>query len=196
MFEILLHLAIHKALNKPTIGPSFKPHRPIEARLAGLVTIFLLIIPISAVITLVMTLFLIKAVSAKVLLIEFLIALGIALIGILTIRGIFRLTRTTANSTNFGLDLMEKEDLLANKLRVSLVCALLGCLGVTSFMFCPLAILFASQAISIVEKYKVGTEKRYWAIGICVTAIATLLFYEIILAGAVLLIFILTPWLN
>jgi len=85
-------------------------------------------------------------------------------------------------------DLANIQAVIAKKAQGSLIYALLGILGFTAILVCPLAFIRANQALRLIDKHHVGEEHRGKANAARVLAPIVFLFYTALVAILVVLV--------
>jgi hypothetical protein len=77
-------------------------------------------------------------------------------------------------------DLSNVEAIIAKKAQGSLIYALLGILGFSAILVCPLAFIRANQALRLIDKYQIGEQHRGKAKAARIIAPIIFLFYAAI----------------
>lgn len=112
-----------------------------------------------------------------VLMMEFLVVLGVALLSVIFIR-VFGVKSQPVNDI---------ESVISRKAIGSLVYAILSAPGITALVCCPLAVVYASQALSLIDEHGVGVQYRRRAKVARVIAYAVTMLWLIAIAFLVIL---------
>lgn len=113
---------------------------------------------------------------------EFFIVIGVAAGAAIAFRRIRQPIGVLNNNGQWVVDEKTQiEALIAKKAQGALIYSLLGILGFTALIVCPLAFIYATQALRLIEKHKLGEVHRRTAYA--ARAIASVIF--IIYAGLV-----------
>lgn len=119
--------------------------------------------------------------SDYALLLELVIVLAAA-IAVLIVSRFVRQPATTPSGGEAADDLSKVEARIARKAQGSLIYALLGILGFSAILVCPLAFMRANQALRLIDEHHVGEQYRRTAHAARIIAPAIFLFYAAIVA--------------
>lgn len=79
-------------------------------------------------------------------------------------------------------DITKIEALISKKANEALIYALVGAMGLSAVVFCPLAIVYASQAIKLIDQHQLGEKYRSNAKAAKAIAIIFTILYTITIA--------------
>lgn len=114
--------------------------------------------------------------SSYALILELVILLAAGVAAIILSRFIRKPVDSTADEGG-AKEPAEIESLIGNKAQGSLIYALLGLLGFTAIVVCPLAFFRARQALDLIDRHQVGERYRSTANAACILAAVIFLFY-------------------
>jgi hypothetical protein len=121
-------------------------------------------------------------------LLELAVVLGVLTAALIVARFIRKpATATDASDTTTG-ESLNVEAVIAKKAQGSLIYALLGILGFTALVVCPLAFIRAGQALRLIDEHKVGERYRGTANTARVVAVVVFLAYAAVAAVLLLTI--------
>ncbi|MBI9049186.1 MAG: hypothetical protein JEZ00_07195 [Anaerolineaceae bacterium] len=91
-------------------------------------------------------------------LIEISVVVGVAIIASIAIRFIRKPNIPEGNFSQVEIDKLEIESKISRKSTGALIYTITGAFGIVSIIVCPLAFLYATQAINLIKKHNVGEQ--------------------------------------
>lgn len=91
---------------------------------------------------------------------EIVIVIGVAIAASIAFRFVRRPVTTTDSGGQVADDAAKVETRIAKKAQGALIYSLLGILGFTAIVVCPLAFVYASQALRLIDEHKLGERYR------------------------------------
>ena len=112
---------------------------------------------------------------------EIVVVLGVAVIALVAVRFI-RKPKMVTDGAGDVVPISDTEANIARKAQGALMYALLGILGFTAIVVCPLAFIYATQAIRLIDEQHVGEQYRGRANAARIISVLVFLFYAAIVA--------------
>jgi len=123
--------------------------------------------------------------SGYAVLLELIIVLGVGIAALVVSRFVRQPAMT--GSDDASGDLVDVEAIIAKKSQGSLIYALLGILGFSAILVCPLAFIRANQALRLIDEHQVGERYRGTAKAARIIASIIFLFFAVIAVGILVL---------
>ena len=140
------------------------PQYQIEGRNARLLGIILVLpLPITFVVSFILALFLGQQVVGIIALLEIFLIVIVLITAMIFIRRVRQPIIRTDEAGNVIESISDIEATIAKKSQGSMIYAILGVLGFTAIIVCPLAFIRAGQAIQLINKHKIGENYRITA---------------------------------
>lgn len=164
-------------------GPRYKLEGG-GARLLGLILV--LPLPLAFVGGFVLALFLGEEGAAYATLLELLLVAGAAIAAVIVSRFVRQPATMDTTASEGSADI---EAIIGKKAQGSLIYALLGILGFSAILVCPLAYVRAGQALRLMDAHHVGEQHRGTAKAARILAAIIFLFYAAVAVGIIALAF-------